>query len=100
MVHNIKNCPVTIEDVQNYDNIYGYDVPTLKGKTVHQQPKRVQAEYIEISDSLRESIGKMTVAADVMFVNRIPFVVSVSRGVNFTIVEYGSKGLKIYSTTL
>ena len=30
----------------------------------------------------------MSVAADVMFVNKIPFVVSVSRGVNFTMVGY------------
>ena len=30
----------------------------------------------------------MSVAADVMFVNKIPFVVSISRGVNFTMVGY------------
>ena len=35
-----------------------------------------------------ESIGKLTFAADVIFVNGIPFVVSVSKGVNFTMVEY------------
>ena len=33
-------------------------------------------------------IGKLTVESDFMFVNGIPFVVSVSRGVNLTIVEY------------
>ena len=36
----------------------------------------------------------MTVAADVMFVNRIPFVVSVLIGVNSTTVEYVSRRLK------
>ena len=36
----------------------------------------------------------MTVAADVMFVNRIPFVVSVLRGVNLTMVEYFIQWLK------
>ena len=35
-----------------------------------------------------EIIGKLIVAADVMFVNVIKFVVSVFRGVNFTTVEY------------
>ena len=37
---------------------------------------------------MQERIGKMTVAADVIFVNRIPFAVSVLREVNFTTVEY------------
>ena len=36
----------------------------------------------------------MTVAADVMFVNRIPFVVSVLRGVNLKMVEYFIQWLK------
>ena len=33
-------------------------------------------------------VGKLTFADDAMFVNGIPFVVSVSIGVNFTTVEY------------
>ena len=36
----------------------------------------------------------MTVAADVMFVNGIPVLVSFSRGINFTTVEYVSQRLK------
>ena len=37
-----------------------------------------------------KSIGNLKVAADVMFVNGILFVVSVSRGVNLTTVKYVS----------
>ena len=48
MVRNINNFPVTIEDVRNANTIYGCNVLTLKGETVLQQPKRVQAEYIEV----------------------------------------------------
>ena len=40
----------------------------------------------------------MTVEAYVFFVNSIPFVVSVSRGVNFTMVEYGIQRLKTVLT--
>ena len=46
MVCNIKNCPVTIDDIQNSNTIYGCYVTTLKWKKVRQQPKRIQAEYI------------------------------------------------------
>ena len=94
MIRNIKNCSVTIEDVRNSKPIYCYNVPTLKGKTACQQPKRVQAEYIEVPDSLRERIRKLTVAADDIFVNRIQFMVSVFNGVNFTMVGYVSRRLK------
>ena len=86
MVRNIKNPPFTIEDVINANTIYGCNVPTLKVKTVHQKPKRVRAEYLEVYDSLRESIGNMTFADDVMFVNGIPFLVSVLIWVNLTMV--------------
>ena len=40
----------------------------------------------------------MTVAANVMFVNRTPFLVSVTIGVNFTTVEYVIQRLKTILT--
>ena len=91
MVRTINNCPFTIEDIHNANGIYGRDVPTLKSKIVREQPKRIQAEYIEWPDSLRESIGKLTIADYFMFVNITPFVVSVSRWVVFITVEYVSQ---------
>ena len=94
MVRVINNCPVPIEDVRSTNTNYVCNVTTLKGKVVRQQLKRVQAEYIEVPDILKESIGNLTVAANVMFVNGIPFVVSVSRWVNLTMVEYVSRRLK------
>ena len=70
MLHTINNSPVPIEDVRNAKTIYGYNVPTLKTKTVRQQHKRVEAEYTEVPDSLKESIEKLTVAADIIFYER------------------------------
>ena len=63
-------------------------VTTRIGKIVRQQPKRIQTEYIVVLESLRERIGNMTVSSDVIFLNEIPFVVSVFRGVNFITMEY------------
>ena len=94
MVRTINSCSVRIQDVCNTNNICGYDVPTLNGKTVLQKPEHVQTEYIEIPDSLRERTGKLMVSDDVMFVTNIPFVVSFSSGVNFKMVEYVSQRLK------
>ena len=43
MVRTINNCPVTIEYIRNATTIYGCNFSTLKGETVRQQPKRVEA---------------------------------------------------------
>ena len=48
MVCTINNCPITIEDVCNDNIIYGFNITTLKGKTVRQQPNHVQSENIEV----------------------------------------------------
>ena len=73
MVRTINNLPVVIEDIRNDNTIYGCDVPTLKGETVRQQPKRIQTEYIEVTYSFWERIGNMTVSDDIIFVNGIQF---------------------------
>ena len=98
MVRIINNFPVTIEDICNADTIYGCNDPILKVKIAHQQPNRVLVEYIEVLGSLQERVGKLKIAADVVFVNRIPFVVSVSTGVDFTTVEYVCRRLNTVIT--
>ena len=94
MVRTINNFPITIEDVCNANTIYGCNVTTLKGKKVLQQPNSFQAEYIEVPDNLKKMVGNLTVAYNVMFVKRNPVVVSISRGVNFTTMEYVSQRIK------
>ena len=88
IVLTINNYPVTIEDAHNANTSYSCNITPLKGKKVCQQPKRICAKYIEVPGSLRESIGNMTVAAEVMVVNGILFLVSISRGANSTMAEY------------
>ena len=52
MVNTTKNSLVETEYVWSANTIYGYDVPTLKGETIRQQPKQVKNEYIEVPESL------------------------------------------------
>ena len=85
MVRTINNFLITIEDVRNDNTIYRCNVTIFKGKRVPQQPNSVQGEYIEVPESTKESIGNLTVEDDVMFVNGIAFVVSISRWGQFHI---------------
>jgi hypothetical protein len=62
----ISNCPVTPTALQNANQIFG---PNLAGVTTN---------YIEIPRAILEEHQRVTLAVDIMFVNGVPFLVSVS----------------------
>jgi hypothetical protein len=84
----IKNYPVTPSDVANANKIFNPDLATLKGKTVRQTPPPVMTDYIQIPQEIVSLNRNVTLTIDIMFVNGIPFMVSISRKINFTTVEY------------
>jgi hypothetical protein len=70
----IKNCQVTLADVSNAKIIFGPERGNVKGKTVRQRPEKVRPVYVSIPRSLFEQIKNVTLAADVMFLNGLPFL--------------------------
>jgi hypothetical protein len=44
----IQNCPVTVEDVNISEKIFGPDMSSLKGKSTRRKPKPVRSHLIEI----------------------------------------------------
>ena len=83
----ILNCPVTVEDFIRADKIYGRDIHSLKGKTTRTQPNRLVTDYVEIPPSVLEKNKHMTLSIDIMYVNIIPFVTTISRNIKFTTAE-------------
>jgi hypothetical protein len=68
--HNmLKDCPITNADITNAHTIFGTDLATIRGKTVRRRPKRVITDYVNIPRELVEVNQRVTLAADVMFVN-------------------------------
>jgi hypothetical protein len=84
----IKNCSVTSNDIDNAHKLFGDDIATLRGKTVRNTPEAVVADYVEIPKEILDMNKAVTIAADVMFVNGLPFVVIISRKIKFTRTEY------------
>jgi hypothetical protein len=60
----------------------------IRGKTVRQKPHRVRPEYVSIPLQLYEKLRDVTLCADVMFVNGLPFFVTVSRGIKLYTAEF------------
>ena len=47
MVHSgmITNCPISIDDINDMNAIFGPEVPSQKGKTARRKPKPVVSNY-------------------------------------------------------
>jgi hypothetical protein len=84
----IHNCPVTPSRISAAHKIFGPDVASLKGKTTRQTPEPVLTDYVQIPNEILELNKDVTLAVDVMFVDDIHFVVSLSRKIKFTTSEY------------
>ena len=48
----IKNCPVTVEDVNIAERIFGPDVAAIKGRATRPKPPIVHEEQVEIPQEL------------------------------------------------
>jgi hypothetical protein len=53
-MNGIANCPITLDDVDIAEEIYGPDVASLKGKTTRQKPAPVVSDQVTIPKELRQ----------------------------------------------
>ncbi len=87
--HNLlKDCPITPKEVNNAHTIFGPDLATIRGKTVRHSPDQVVTDYVENSRNFFNKNNRITLIADVMFVNSVPFLVSASRYLNLITIEH------------
>ena len=85
--HLIPNSPYTSHDVRRAEQIYGPDLGNLKGKTTQRNPPSVDHITQQCPPKIMEEYGDITLSADVMDVNGIPFFVTRSRHIHFGTVD-------------
>ena len=89
---SLKDFPITKADIVHTNKIFGSpDLTNLRDKTVPRKPERVRTEYVDIPRVILNVHGRVTLVADVMFVNGVPFLVSSSRNINLITIEHISQ---------
>ena len=88
MVSTMRNCPIKRSDIANATAIFGPNRNVLRGKTVRQRPQRVDADFVQIPWDYYVLHKFVTLTADLMFVNGIPFLVTLLREIRLYTAEY------------
>ena len=86
----IRNCPVTVKDVENAEWLFGQDVGALKGRGKRTKPLPVVEDNIKIPDEIKKAHEEVTLCIDLFFVNNAIFF----HGIDTTIKFRGSIPLK------
>lgn len=84
----IDDCPVDVSDLQNAHTIFGPDLAGLRGRTVRRRPERVTTNIVSIPRDFVLLHKFVTLTADIMFVNGVPFLVTRSRNIQLITVEF------------
>jgi hypothetical protein len=83
----LPNCPVTKADIQIAENIYGAKIGALKGKTTRQRAHAVTTFITPISSQVMNKFQSITLCVDIMYINKIPMLVTISRHIRFGTIE-------------
>jgi hypothetical protein len=83
----IANCLIGCADIAAAEWIFGPNLGALKGKTTKQTSVPVTGRINGVPPSILERYQNVIIAVDIMFVNKIPFLITTSRGLHFGTVE-------------
>jgi hypothetical protein len=83
----LQNCPVMKMDIINTEDILGPSVGSLKGKNVRRGGLPVRAAYEVVPRGIMDKYRDVTLCVDIVFVNKIPFLVTISRNIKFGTAE-------------
>ncbi len=86
--NQIEDCPVKVQDIDVAAQVWGKDLDALKGKTTRSRPIHVAADFIKVPKELLKLHKEVYITADIFFVNKIPFFLTLSRRIRFTAVNH------------
>ena len=85
--NQIKKCPVTVQDVEVAQKVWRKNIAALKGKTTRKNPNVVARDQVKIPVGLIKLHEEVILTCDILFVNKIPFFLTLSQKIYFTEVN-------------
>jgi len=83
----MRNCPVSRADIAAAEDIFGPNLGSLKGKTIRGKQDHVPSLVVDVPYHIIKMYKDVTLGFDIMFVNKIAFLVTVSRNIRFGTTE-------------
>ena len=82
-MNTIKNCPVTIEDINILMKIYGTNIPSLKGKSTCCKPSITVNDYIKIPPELKLNNKTIELCTNLFYIQGVIFLLTLSKHIKF-----------------
>jgi hypothetical protein len=86
--NQIKDCPVTVQDIDVALKISGKNIAALKCKTTQTKSIPVARNYVKVPMELLNLQKEVFLTTDIIFVNKIPFFLMFSRKICFMAVNH------------
>mgnify|MGYP000854466914 CR=1 FL=1 len=84
----VKNIPVNPIAITHALDLFGPDLPNVRGKTVRRKPDRVDTGFVNIPDDYHRLNKFVTLTADIMFVNGVAFLMTLSRRIRLVTAKH------------
>ena len=85
--NGFSKCPVTPADVEAAEHIFGPDIGSLNGKTAQRNPPIIDSPVTTIPASILEQYRNVTLSINLMYVNWVAMLISLSRNIKFATIE-------------
>ena len=87
VVKHLQDCPVMGVNIDVARTLLGPKLGSLKGKAVRRPNPHVPMGTAGVPISIMKHHQQVTIAIDIMFINAIPFFITISRNLHFGTVE-------------
>jgi hypothetical protein len=83
----MPNCPISRKDILAAEDILGPNLGSLKAKKTRTTNNHGQGEPINIPITITSCYRYVTIACDIIFVNKIPFFMAISQHIKLGTTE-------------
>ena len=88
---NVKqppDLPITRYDITEAEGIFGPNLGSLKGKSIKRASPEIMVMQSRIPSRIQYRYMNITLSLDIVFVNKVTFVITILRNINFITSEF------------